>query len=827
MIDNVAEVATKKRRVVHIAKELNISHRDIIGLLQKHGIEVQSHMSPVDEQTYQIIIEEFEKDLQTVERYRKEKVRKEIHSRKLEERLQTGQTLEIMMPQEQRKLEEEEKKAAIEQEKAKELEIEAQLEQAAKEAQLEEAGSADVAGAEETPAEKPEKPKAKKEKKLKLRRIDISDIESKIESRRRKRPVRVSPEDGQGEKPERASIDSTIKKTLAMMDAKTKRKRYKKAKFEDDEAADREDVRTIKARDFMSVQELANVLDVTPSVIITKCLELGVPVTMNQRLDMDTITLVGEDSGFRVERVEESMGDLFALEDTEEDRDKLVPRAPVVTIMGHVDHGKTSLLDYIRNTNVVAGEAGGITQHIGAYQVDLEDDRTVTFLDTPGHQSFTAMRARGAQITDVVILIVAADDGVRPQTTEAIDHARAADVPIVVAINKIDKEEANPDQVKKALADLEILVEDWGGKYQSIELSAKTGEGVGELLELLALETEVLELKANPEADAKGAVIESRLDRGHGAIATVLVQKGTLKIGDSFICGGSYGKVRALLNERNARVESAGPSDPVQMLGFQKVPQAGDRFAVVPDERQAKKTAGEIERIQREIERQMIRAMTLDRFSEDIREGLTKTLPLVIKADGDGSIEALVDAISQLPGDEVKVDVVHKGVGIISESDILLAAASGAIVIGYDVGVHSNAKLLAKNHSIDVRRYDVIYDATNEIKLALEGLLEPEIIEKVIGKAQVQQIFRISRVGLVAGCLVTEGVISLKARARVARDGEMVYDGSIASLRHFERDVKSIEEGKECGIGIEGVKTFEEGDIIETYETESVKRTLD
>ena len=817
----MAEVLSKKRRIVHIAKELNISHKDIIALLKKNDIEVQSHMSPVNEQTYQIIVEEFEKDLQTVERYRKEKVRKEIHSRKFEERLHSAQTLEIMMPEEQRRLEEEERKAQEEKERLEKLEKEARLkaEEAEKETEIVEAKV-------EVVEPKPAKPKPKKTKKLKLRRIDISEIESQIESGRRKPAVKKPSGDGQDGKLERESIDSTIKKTLAMMDTKTKKKKYKKARIEDIELVAEEEIKTIKARDFMSVQELANVLDLTPTDIITKCLEIGIPATINQRLEIDTISLIAEDSGFNIEKVDESVDDIFSLENSEEDLDKLTPKAPVVTIMGHVDHGKTSLLDFIRNTNVVAGESGGITQHIGAYQVELGNNRMVTFLDTPGHESFTAMRARGIQVTDVVILIVAADDGVKPQTIEAIDHARAADVPIVIAINKIDKKDANPDFVKKDLSKHGILVEDWGGKHQCVEVSAKTGKSIDELLELLALETDVLELKANADTDGKAVVIESRLDKGHGAIGTVLVQKGTLHIGDSFICGGSYGKIRALLNERNIRVKSAGPSDPVQVLGFQTPPQAGDRFAVVSDERFAKKLTGERDRIQREIDRQMVRTKTLDKFSEEIRDGLVKTLPLVIKADVDGSLEALIDAFSGLPDEEVKVEIVHKGVGIISESDVLLAATSGAITIGFHVGVNSNAKLLARNNGVEIRQYTVIYDAVNEIKLTLEGLLEPEIVEKALGRAEVKQVFKISRTGSIAGCTVLEGVISKKDHARILRDDEIIFGGFITSLQHFKDEVKVIDEGKECGIGVDGVKNFQEGDIIETFKTEEIKRTL-
>jgi translation initiation factor IF-2 len=548
---------------------------------------------------------------------------------------------------------------------------------------------------------------------------------------------------------------------------------------------------------------------------------------MNQRLEFATISLIAEDFGFNAVLMEEEVENVLMENDEEENIELLKPRAPVITIMGHVDHGKTSLLDYIRRENVVAGEAGGITQHIGAYEVFLEDGgRSVTFLDTPGHEAFTAMRARGAQVTDVVILIVAADDGVKPQTTEAIDHAKAAGVPIVVAINKIDKPNANPDVVKKELSDNDVLVEDWGGKVQSVSISAKTGEGITDLLELLALETDVLELKANPDAPARGIVIESRLDKGHGPIATVLIQKGTLRPGDIFICANKNGKVRALMNERGVRIESAGPSQPVQILGFQTVPQAGDNLTVVDDEKIAKKISGERDRIQREIDRQKIHTMSLDRLSADIREGASKLLPLVLKADVDGSIEALVDALSHIPSDEVKVDIVHRGVGIISESDILLATASGAVVIGFNISVNPNATLLAKNNGVDIRVYNVIYDAINEIKLALEGLLEPDIVEKPLGQAEVLQIFKISRLGTIAGCKMIKGIISQSDIARVRRDGEIIKEGKITSLRHFQNDVKEIDAGKECGIGIEGMKNFEEGDLIETYTTEEVKRTL-
>ena len=824
--------AAPKRRIVQVAKDLNISHRDIMEFLNSRGIKVTSHMSPLGEEAYQLIIEEFEKDLQTVERYRKEKTRKQIHSRMIEEKMNEGSSLEILMPDEADKLDdiviEEPTEPTItefletkpKQEDGKEetVSVDDELEKLTAETEEIDEPIADDPVAEPDIVKETPKPK--------FRKVDLSEIQSKIESPRR-RPAKAT-EDDEKEKKEDLSVTSTIKRTLAAMDHKTKKKRYKRDRDEDDEADFEKEVQSINVRDFMNVHELAGVLDVGPTDIISKCLELGIIATMNQRLEYDTISLIAEDYGYNAVLMEEDVQDSLSDEEEEEDSEKLKPRAPVVTIMGHVDHGKTSLLDYIRRENVVAGEAGGITQHIGAYEVFLDDsNRSVTFLDTPGHEAFTAMRARGAQVTDVVILIVAADDGVKPQTIEAIDHAKAAGVPMVVAINKIDKPNVNSDVVKKELSEHNVLVEDWGGKVQSVPISAKTGEGVTDLLELLALETEVLELKANPDAPARGIVIESRLDKGHGPIATLLVQRGTVKPGDIFICGNNNGKVRALMNERGVRIKSAGPSQPVQVLGFQTVPQAGDGLAVVDDEKIAKKISGERDRIQREIDRQKIHTMSLDKLSADIREGASKLLPLVVKADVDGSIEALVDALSHIPSDEVKVDVVHHGVGIISESDVLLAAASNAVVVGFNVSINPNATLVAKNNGVDIRVYNVIYDAINEIRLALEGLLEPDIVEKPLGQAVVLKIFKISKLGTIAGCKMIEGVISRSDTARVRRDGEIIKEGKITSLKHFQDDVKEIDVGKECGIGIEGMKNFEEDDLIETYTTEEVKRTLE
>ena len=857
----MTETITPKRRIVQVAKDLNISHRDIINFLNNRGLKIKSHMSPLDEESYQLIIEEFEKDLQTVERYRKEKTRKEIHSRMIEEKMTEGSSLEILMPGDETNLDPtlnssndpsitSDKIIQTEDEEVKKVKpieivdpikkddqtekvdskvkVEKELSQPIDNKTVEKVEPLDNLENEELISKKDDSNSVKKkpEKKPRFRKIDLSEIQSKIETPRRKGGKTIE-EDGD-EKKQDLSVTSTIKRTLAAMDHKAKKKKYRKERDGDEELVIEEANQKINVRDFMNVQELAEVLDVSATDIIGKCLELGIIATINQRLEFDTMALIAEDYGFKAILMEEALEDSLDIEEVEDENpEDLKPRAPVVTIMGHVDHGKTSLLDYIRRENVVAGEAGGITQHIGAYEVFLEEGgRSVTFLDTPGHEAFTAMRARGAQITDVVILIVAADDGVKPQTIEAIDHAKAAGVPIVVAINKIDKPNSNPDIVKKELSENGILVEDWGGKVQSVPVSAKSGEGISDLLELLALETEVLELKANPDTSAKGTVIESRLDKGHGPIATVLLQKGTLTVGEIFICGNLNGKVRALMNERGARIDSAGPSQPVQILGFQSVPQAGDLLTVVSDEKLAKKISGERDRIQREIDRQKIHTISLDKLSAEIRDGASGLLPLVVKADVDGSIEALVDALADIPSDEVKVDVVHRGLGIISESDVLLAAASNAVVIGFNVTVNANASLVAKNNGVDIRVYNVIYDAINEIKLALEGLLKPDIVEKPLGQAEVLQVFKITKLGTIAGCKMLDGTISNKDTARVRRDGEILHEGKITSLKHFQDDVKEVDAGKECGIGIHGVKNFKEGDLIETYTTEEIKRTL-
>jgi translation initiation factor IF-2 len=583
----------------------------------------------------------------------------------------------------------------------------------------------------------------------------------------------------------------------------------------------------IRVNEFISVSELAAGMKVPATQIVQFAFkELGLMVTVNQRLDFDQIDLIASAFGFEAVREDEYAAELEAdvVADTPE---QLVPRPPVVTIMGHVDHGKTSLLDHVRKANVVAGEAGGITQHIGAYHVTLPGDREITFLDTPGHQAFTAMRARGAQVTDIVVLVVAADDQVMPQTIEAISHARNAGVPLIVAINKIDLPTANPQKVKQDLLQHNVVLEEFGGKTLSAEISAKKGTGIDLLLEQILLQAEILDLRANPEGKGHGAVLEATLDPGKGPLATILVQKGTLRGGDNFICGKFSGRVRALYDERGKAVKEAGPSTPVQILGFGGVPAAGDTFAVVTDAVEAREIAQKRQRLEREAQnRRSQKGTSLEDFSRALKEGGVAALRIIIKADQGGPAEALADALAQLSTSEVRVDVVHRGVGAITESDVLLAKASGAFVLGFHVRPDSNARAAAEREQVDVRTYRIIYEAVEDVRNALEGLLKPEERETVLGEAEVLQLFKVSKVGTIAGCSVRSGVIQRTARARVVRDGVTVYTGNVSSLKRFKDDVKEVREGLECGIGIENFNDLKVGDRIESYRMEEVKRTL-
>ncbi len=594
-------------------------------------------------------------------------------------------------------------------------------------------------------------------------------------------------------------------------------------------AEEREREKTlIHVNEFVSVSELADTMKVSATQIVQFAFkELGLMVTVNQRLDFDQIELIASAFGFEALRETEYQMDVEDQEtpDAEED---LAPRSPVVTIMGHVDHGKTSLLDYIRKENIVAGEAGGITQHIGAYHVELPNGKTMTFLDTPGHQAFTAMRARGAQVTDIVVLVVAADDQVMPQTIEAISHAKNAGVPMVVAINKIDLPSANVDKVKQDLLQHSVVLEEFGGNVLATPISAKKGTGVDQLLDQVLLQAEILDLKANPDRTAQGTVLEATLDPGKGPLATILVQRGNLKVGDDFICGMYSGRVRAMFDERGKTVKEAGPSIPVQILGFDGVPAAGDNFSVVTDANEARGIAQKRQRLEREAQnRRTARAGTLEDLSRALQEGEVANLRLIIKADQGGPAEALADALAQLGTSEVKVDVVHRGVGAISESDILLAKASGAMILGFHVRPDSNARAAAEREQVDIRTYRVIYEAVEDVRNALEGLLKPEERETVLGEAKVLQLFKVSRVGTIAGCQVTSGTISRTAKARVLRDGVEVYAGNLSSLKRFKDDVKEVREGLECGIAIENYNDLKVGDVIEAYRTEEVKRTLE
>ena len=799
----------KNIRIFQIAKDLNISHTEILTFLKKKGVDVASHMTPVDEDIQDMIKIEFHKERQDIDRFRKEQVRREIHQTRIDEQQKAQKKLNLLSLDEQRSIEKKEKQN--EEKKAKEKAA---------------AVDKDRKKINDTKKEqKVEKKKSKKtkSKQRKLRKIDLSEIKSQIGTVNRK-PAAKTEED----EPATRSAKDAVKQTLARMDKKSKKKVYKKGpKQELDEISNEEEIVKLKIREYSCVDELAKLMDVYASDIIQECISLGKLATINQRLDWEVIEMLAETFGYEADPVEDVAEELFSLEETDDDIKNAIHRAPVVTIMGHVDHGKTSLLDYIRDANVVAGESGGITQHTGAYQVDLPDDNRITFLDTPGHEAFTAMRARGAQVTDIVVLVVAANDGVMPQTIEAINHAKAASVPIVVAINKIDLPDNDPDRVKRELSENEGLLEDWGGKVQGVEVSAKEGTGIEDLLQSILVEAEVLELKANQDTLARGTVIDSKLDKGYGPVATVLIQKGTLKVGDPFICNNYAGRVRAIMDERGNRIKLALPADAVQVLGFDQVPQAADIFSVVDDAKDLKRLASDRQRTKREIDQRRIKATTLDSISAKIKEGSIKTLPLVIKGDVDGSIEALSQTLEKIKNDEVGIQVIHKSVGLVTESDVLLAAASGAVIIAFHVQVDSNAKLQARQEGVDIRSYSVIYNVEEELKLTLEGLLEPDTKEEVLGRAVVLEMFKIPKQGFIAGTRVEEGIIQRGAKARLIRDDEVIHEGSVTSLKRFKDDVKEIKEGMECGIGIEGSGKFKENDIIVTFEIQSIKRTLE
>ena len=636
------------------------------------------------------------------------------------------------------------------------------------------------------------------------------------------------------EEPSEADVQKQIRETLEKLQGKSskgKGAKYRKDKRQQhrqrsqDETDQQElESKVLKVTEFVTVSEVASMMDVPVTKVISACMSLGMMVTMNQRLDAETLSVVAEEFGYEVEFVTAEIE--APVEEVEENDEDLEPRAPIVTVMGHVDHGKTSLLDYIRKENVIAGESGGITQHIGAYGVILEGGQKIAFLDTPGHEAFTAMRARGAQVTDIAIIVIAADDDVKPQTKEAISHAQAAGVPIIFAINKVDLPTANVDKVKESLANMNLLVEDWGGKIQSQDISAKKGDGVKDLLEKVLLEAEILELKANPNRTATGTVVEAFLDKGRGYVSTVLVQSGTLKVGDYVLAGTTSGKVKAIHDERGHKIKEAGPSTPVSLLGLDGAPQAGDTFQVMRDEREAKDIASKRTQLQREQSVRTQKHITLDEIGRRIALGDFKELNIILKADVDGSVEALTDSLQKLSTEEIQVNIIHKGVGAITESDVLLASASDAVIIGFNVRPAGNARMLADKEEIDIRSYSIIYDAINDIKDAMEGMLSPELKEEITGNAEVRETFKISKIGTIAGCMVTSGKIYRNSGIRLIRDGIVIYTGELASLKRFKDDVKEVSKGYDCGMQIKNYNDLKEGDVIEAYQEVEVKKKL-
>lgn len=677
-------------------------------------------------------------------------------------------------------------------------------------------------------AEEEEQPKPKK-----VVSDDDSDTDSSSRRKKKKKRIRKSAAKTQVSEEE---IESKIKETISNIQTGAKGKqRQKRRKQKREEMAEKrelealqqeEESSVVEVTEFVTVSDLADLLGVSSTAVITSCMQLGMMVSINQRLDANTIELIATEFDKEIKFVDaDSVAEEILIEEEDDEAD-LVPRAPVVTVMGHVDHGKTSLLDFIKESKVAEGEAGGITQHIGAYAVDLPDGRKITFLDTPGHEAFTAMRARGAQVTDIVILVVAADDSVMPQTIEAINHAQAAGVSIVVAINKMDKDGATPEKIMQQLSDHNVLVEDWGGNVQCAKVSAHTGMGIDDLLEKVLIEAELLELKANPDRNASGIVLETKLDRGKGVVANLLIQKGTIKVGDSFVAGNHYGRIRAMENEFGKRIQEAGPSDPVQATGFDGTPQAGDKFIVTDDEKTAKEIAIKRQQIKREQDMRKVKHMTLDDLARRMSIGDVSELNIIIKGDVDGSIEALSGSLIKLSTEEVKVNIIHTGVGAISESDVLLASASDAIIIGFQVRPTANARKLAEKEEIDIRLFSVIYEAVDLVHDALEGMLSPEISEKIVANIEVRDTFKVPGVGMIAGCYVLDGKINRNAKVRLIRDGIVVYSGEISSLKRFKDDVKEVASGYECGLSIKNFNDIKVGDIIEAYEMVEKKRKL-
>ena len=833
-------------RLNKLVKEFNVSIDRIFSFLESKGIKDLKPNSKVSYDIYMDLLGEFDSE-------KKAKLSAELLAKERE----LAKAEEIIMQQEaeeKAKLEAEEK-AKLEAEKKAKLEAEEKTKQEIKKDEVKNTpkivGKLDVTSKEKsqqtknedselikatagklkgvtTTGQKIDLTKFKKPEKVeKKKRVRI--VKEKVDPRKFRKPknikketIEISPEEAQ------KRVRETLAKLQSGKKSSVKNRRDKRQAHRDSAAEETSQKvasnKTIKIAEFATASELASMMDVSVTDIVTTCMGLGMMVSINQRIDAETIQMLAEDFGYKVEFVGADVQE--SIEEIIDSDEELESRAPIITIMGHVDHGKTSLMDYIRETNVIAGESGGITQHIGAYEVTLENGKRISFLDTPGHQAFTAMRARGAKVTDIVVVVVAADDRVMPQTKEAISHAQAAGVPIIFAINKIDRPTSDPEKIKGELAEMNLLVEDWGGKYQSQDISAKVGTGVTEILEKILLESEMLDLKANPNRLAQGTVIEASLDKGKGYLSTILVQTGTLKVGDYVLAGSFSGKVKALLNERGESRVDAGPSTPVVLLGLDGAPTAGDEFHVMDSEQEAKKIATRRSQLQREQSVRTQKHITLDEIGRRIALGGFQEINVIVKGDVDGSIEALSDSLQQLSTDEIKVNIIQKAVGQISESDVMLAAASDAIIIGFQVRPSLQARKLAENEQIDIRLYSIIYNAIEELKQAMEGMLSPDVEEKIVCNIEIRDVFKISKVGTIAGCMVLDGSLNKNTGVRIIRDGVVVYTGKLSSLKRFKDDVNEVKKGFECGLSIANYNDIKVGDIIEGYTEVEVKRTL-
>ena len=792
---------SKQLRLGQVARKLNVGRNTIIDFLRNKGYEIDSNPNTkIDSEIYQILENAFEDSA----------VEKKVASNikiGLDEKTVISKEVNKNDPKKDQIVEKDDKKS---EENKSQLKI-------IKKINLDDPGTKRVASSDQS-----------KKKRRPRKRI----ISNKTQNKKPQKQVDYKEDLDKKNKEIQDKIKSTLAKLSGGKDGDTKRSKYRKEKrsqhaeaIEEEKIKLKEESKVLKVTEYISANDLAKLMDVTANDVISKYLEIGMFVSINQRLDAETINIIAEEFGYKVEFTTTDEEEVNIIEKPDEEKD-LEERAPIVTIMGHVDHGKTSLLDYIRNSRVTEGEAGGITQHIGAYDVNTKKGQRIAFLDTPGHEAFTAMRARGAKITDIVIIVIAADSTVMPQTKEAINHSKIAEVPIVFAINKIDTPNANVDKVKEDLSKIDILVEDWGGKYQCQEVSAKTGEGVEELLEKVLLEAEMLELKANPNKNASGTVIESELDKGRGYLTTIMVQSGTLNKGDIVLAGSEYGKVKALFDHRGKEKESVGPATPILMLGLSGAPQAGDKFNIFESDKEAREIATKREQLIREQTLRTKKHLTLDEIGRRLALGNFKELNIVLKGDVDGSIEALSDSMEKLSTDEISVNIIHRGVGQITESDVLLASASDAIIVGFQVRPSINARNLAEKEGIEIRMYSIIYEAINEIKSAMEGMLEPTEEENIVGNVEVRETYKISKIGTIAGCYVTNGNIIRKNKIRLIRDGIVVFNGKIKQLKRFKEDVNEVKNGYECGLSIEDFNDIKVGDIIESFEIREIKRKL-